>query len=47
MPEILKTDKNEWLTETELITTHYATFGDRLPEELKHQFEALKERLNR
>ncbi|HPM19480.1 MAG TPA: phosphoenolpyruvate carboxykinase (GTP) [Bacteroidales bacterium] len=47
MPEILKTDKNEWLTETELITTHYATFGDRLPEELKHQFEALKARLNR
>ena len=45
MPEILKTDKNEWLAEAELITTHYASFGDRLPSELKNQFEALKARL--
>ncbi len=45
MPEILKTDKNEWLAEAELITTHYASFGDRLPSELKIQFEALKARL--
>jgi len=47
MPEILKTDKNEWIAETELINEHYTTFGKRLPEELKNQFEALKERLNR
>ncbi len=47
MPEILKTDKNEWIAETELINEHYTTFGNRLPEELKNQFEALKERLNR
>ena len=45
MPDILKTDKNEWLAEAELITAHYASFGDRLPSELKNQFEALKTRL--
>ena len=45
MPEILKVDKNEWLAETELISTHYTTFGDHLPQELKDQFEALKARL--
>lgn len=45
MPEILKTDKNEWLAEAELITAHYATFGNRLPSELINQFEALKARL--
>jgi len=45
MPEILKTDKNEWLAEAELIKKHYASFGDRLPSELKNQFEALKARL--
>ncbi len=45
MPEILKADKNEWLAEAELITAHYATFGDRLPSELINQFEALKARL--
>jgi phosphoenolpyruvate carboxykinase (GTP) len=45
MPEILKVDKNEWLAEAELITTHYATFGGHLPSELTDQFEALKGRL--
>ena len=45
MPEILKVDKNEWLAEAELITTHYATFSGHLPSELKDQFEALKGRL--
>ena len=45
MPEILKVDKNEWLAEAELITAHYATFGDHLPRELDDQFEVLKARL--
>jgi phosphoenolpyruvate carboxykinase (GTP) len=45
LDELLKVDKNEWLAEAELITTHYAMFGDRLPPELIRQFKALRERL--
>ncbi|HBE41730.1 MAG TPA: phosphoenolpyruvate carboxykinase (GTP) [Bacteroidales bacterium] len=45
MKELLKVDKNEWIAEAELITTHYEMFSERLPSELNIQFEALKERL--
>ncbi len=44
MPELLKVDNNEWLTEIDLITSHFETFGDRLPEEMKKQFSALRSR---
>jgi len=47
MPELLKVDKNEWLIEAELISSHYKMFGDRLPAELTKQFDQLKTRLNR
>ncbi|HNY01192.1 MAG TPA: phosphoenolpyruvate carboxykinase (GTP) [Bacteroidales bacterium] len=45
MDEILKVDRDEWLAECELIEAHQAKFGDRLPAEMKKQYEALKERL--
>lgn len=47
MEELLRVDKDEWLTETDLIATHYEMFGDKLPEELRKQFEELKERLHK
>jgi phosphoenolpyruvate carboxykinase (GTP) len=45
MDEVLKVDKAAWLDECELIAEHQAKFGDRLPKELKEQFENLKKRL--
>jgi phosphoenolpyruvate carboxykinase (GTP) len=45
MDAILRVDKNEWLDECELIAEHQAQFGERLPNEMKEQFEGLKERL--
>ncbi len=47
MNEILKVDKSEWLAECELIAEHQTIFGNRLPKELKTQFENLKERLDK
>jgi len=47
MDEILKVDKKEWLAECDLIREHKNKFGGRLPEELKRQFDGLKERLER
>ncbi len=46
MPELLKVDINEWRAEADLITSHFETFGDRLPEEMEKQFSVLKTRLN-
>jgi len=47
MDEILKVDIMEWLAECELIDKHQAIFGDRLPKEMKEQFENLKQRLSK
>ncbi|MEI6433266.1 MAG: phosphoenolpyruvate carboxykinase (GTP) [Bacteroidota bacterium] len=47
MDEILKVDKTEWLDECELISDHQKIFGERLPKEMKAQFEALKERISK
>jgi len=47
MDDILKVDPKEWLDECELIAQHQAIFGDRLPKEMKEQFENLKVRLNK
>ena len=46
LEELLTVDKEGWLKECELIENHFANFGDRLPEELRVEFEALKKRLN-
>jgi len=45
MEEILSVNKEQWLAEVESIKEHYASYGDRLPEELKKQLAALEERL--
>jgi phosphoenolpyruvate carboxykinase (GTP) len=45
--ELLKVDNMEWLDECVLIAEHQAVFGDRLPDEMKSQFEKLKGRLNK
>jgi len=45
MEELLRVDKDLWLQEVESIKEHYAKLGDKLPEELKNQLEALERRL--
>jgi phosphoenolpyruvate carboxykinase (GTP) len=42
---LLQVDMEAWRAEIPDIEKHFAQFGDRLPERLKKQFEALKERL--
>ena len=43
--ELLNVDVEAWRSEIPDIEKHFAQFGDRFPERLKKQFEALKERL--
>jgi len=43
--ELLSVDMKAWKVEIPNIEKHFAQFGDRLPERLKKQLEALKERL--
>lgn len=47
MDQLLKVDKKEWLDECELISEHQLKFGDKLPAEMKKQFENLKNRLSK
>jgi phosphoenolpyruvate carboxykinase (GTP) len=47
MDEVLRVDKSEWLNECELIAEHQQKFGNRLPDEMKNQFDNLKTRLNK
>jgi len=46
LSELIKVDKSEWLTELELVKTHYKVFGNKLPSELSQQLEELCTRLN-
>jgi phosphoenolpyruvate carboxykinase (GTP) len=43
--DLLKVDMDAWRAEIPDIEKHFAQFGDRLPDRLKKQFEALKGRL--
>jgi phosphoenolpyruvate carboxykinase (GTP) len=43
--DLLKVDMDAWRAEIPDIEKHFAQFGDRLPDRLKKQFEALKARL--
>ena len=45
MAELLRVDVNEWKAELQLIEEHFAIFGDRLPAQLRHELQALRERL--
>ncbi len=47
MADLLKVDKESWLKEADMIEEHQKQFGDRLPEELRDQLKALRERLNK
>jgi phosphoenolpyruvate carboxykinase (GTP) len=47
LAELLSVDKAAWKAEAESLDEHFAKFGDRLPEAIKKQHAALKERLNR
>ena len=45
MAELLKVNRDEWLSEVESIRQHYAGYGERLPKELHEQLDALEKRL--
>jgi phosphoenolpyruvate carboxykinase (GTP) len=45
MAKLVEVDAEEWKEEVDLIRDHYKTFGDKLPDELSKQVDALEERL--
>ena len=45
--ELLRVDAAEWQPEIDPIREFYAQFGDKLPDELRAQLDALAERLQR
>jgi len=47
IPQLLKVDTTEWMEELRLINEHYATFGEKLPQEMKKQLLRLTERLDK
>ena len=46
LEELLKVDREEWLAEIEPIREFFTTFGDKLPDALDAQLDALEERLH-
>ena len=47
LEDLLKVDKALWLEECKGIREYYAQFGDKLPEELASEIDALEERLKK
>ncbi|MGO9139511.1 MAG: phosphoenolpyruvate carboxykinase (GTP) [Syntrophales bacterium] len=47
MAELLSVDVNAWLLEVESIKKHYSQFGDRLPQGLRDELNALEQRLSK
>jgi phosphoenolpyruvate carboxykinase (GTP) len=45
LAELLKVDPEEWKKQLPQVKEHFDQFGDALPDELKHQLEALEGRL--
>ena len=45
MAELLRVDVNAWLQEVEGIKKHYSQFGDKLPQGLRDELNALENRL--
>ncbi|HPC83175.1 MAG TPA: phosphoenolpyruvate carboxykinase (GTP) [Thermoanaerobaculaceae bacterium] len=45
LEELLRVDVRGWLANCEQIDKHYARFGDRLPQALRHELAALRQRL--
>jgi phosphoenolpyruvate carboxykinase (GTP) len=46
LAEVLRVDPGEWREELDLIREFFAKFGEKLPEELRAQLDALEERLD-
>jgi phosphoenolpyruvate carboxykinase (GTP) len=46
LAELMKVDPEEWKLQLQQVKAHFDTFGDRLPSELREQFDALEQRLN-
>ena len=46
MAELLRVDRDGWLRECNGIETHFARFGDALPDPLRDQLAALRQRLS-
>jgi phosphoenolpyruvate carboxykinase (GTP) len=47
MSELLKVDVDAWKAELKSLEDHFAQFKDRLPQRMRHQLDALKERLSK
>ena len=45
MDELLRVENDDWKAQLSQVREHYAQFGDKLPQELRDQLEALEERL--
>ena len=45
LPDTLEVSVEEWKQELELIADHYEALGERLPAEMNHQLEQLRDRL--
>jgi phosphoenolpyruvate carboxykinase (GTP) len=45
MNELLKVDREGWLRDVEQVKEYYTKFGNKLPEELKAELNALEKRL--
>ncbi len=45
LEELLRVDEAGWCDELPMIEEHFATFGDRLPPQLREQLERLQQRL--
>jgi phosphoenolpyruvate carboxykinase (GTP) len=46
MAKLAEVDPREWKQEVGLIREHFASFGDRLPDELRRQADQLEQRLD-
>ena len=46
MEEVLRVDKDAWLQESQLIEENFKSYGERMPQELFDELEALKKRLS-
>ena len=46
MAKLLEVDHEGWATQLPQMKQHYATFGDKLPQELADQLASLEQRLN-
>ncbi len=46
MERLMDVDRDEWRAQIPQVRAHFATFGDKLPDELRAQLDALERRLD-